>query len=101
MCAFLYVYGIDKTFTYHLTQILWNNFLGSPCSTIPFQQISKKHLYFPARRRNAAKRKKLKSLGKSKSTDTEEEEAEEDCGDDGKCIFIVTYFFLHIQQLSV
>ncbi|KAL5275646.1 cac family protein [Megaselia abdita] len=36
-----------------------------------------------ARRRNAAKRKKLKSLGKSKSTDTEEEEAEEDCGDDG------------------
>lgn len=37
-----------------------------------------------ARRRNAAKRKKLKSLGKSKSTDTEEEEAEEDYGDDGK-----------------
>nr|XP_032296241.1 voltage-dependent calcium channel type A subunit alpha-1 isoform X16 [Drosophila virilis] len=36
-----------------------------------------------ARRRNAAKRKKLKSLGKSKSTDTEEEEAEEDYGDDG------------------
>lgn len=39
---------------------------------------------FLARRRNAAKRKKLKSLGKSKSTDTEEEEAEEDYGDDGK-----------------
>ncbi|XP_055380450.1 voltage-dependent calcium channel type A subunit alpha-1 isoform X7 [Condylostylus longicornis] len=36
-----------------------------------------------ARRRNAAKRKKLKSLGKSKSTDTEEEEAEDDYGDDG------------------
>ncbi|KAM7350475.1 calcium voltage-gated channel subunit cacophony isoform 3-T3 [Cochliomyia hominivorax] len=35
-----------------------------------------------ARRRNAAKRKKLKSLGKSKSTDTEEEEGEEDYGDD-------------------
>lgn len=40
--------------------------------------------YFTARRRNAAKRKKLKSLGKSKSTDTEEEEGEEDYGDDGK-----------------
>ncbi|KAL9886451.1 calcium voltage-gated channel subunit cacophony isoform 21-T21 [Glossina fuscipes fuscipes] len=36
-----------------------------------------------ARKRNAAKSKKLKSLGKSKSTDTEEEEAEEDYGDDG------------------
>ncbi|KAL9879794.1 calcium voltage-gated channel subunit cacophony isoform 17-T17 [Glossina fuscipes fuscipes] len=35
-----------------------------------------------ARKRNAAKSKKLKSLGKSKSTDTEEEEAEEDYGDD-------------------
>uniref|UniRef100_A0A1A9VUM2 Uncharacterized protein n=1 Tax=Glossina austeni TaxID=7395 RepID=A0A1A9VUM2_GLOAU len=35
------------------------------------------------RKRNAAKSKKLKSLGKSKSTDTEEEEAEEDYGDDG------------------
>lgn len=38
---------------------------------------------FAARRRNAAKRKKLKSLGKSKSTDTEEEDGEEDYGDDG------------------
>lgn len=38
---------------------------------------------FLARKRNAAKSKKLKSLGKSKSTDTEEEEAEEDYGDDG------------------
>jgi hypothetical protein len=37
-----------------------------------------------ARRRAAAKRKKLKNLGKSKSTDTEEEEAEEDYGDDGE-----------------
>uniref|UniRef100_A0A1B0EZA3 EF-hand domain-containing protein n=2 Tax=Lutzomyia longipalpis TaxID=7200 RepID=A0A1B0EZA3_LUTLO len=36
-----------------------------------------------ARRRAAAKRKKLKNLGKSKSTDTEEEEADEDCADDG------------------
>lgn len=42
------------------------------------------NVLFLARRRNAAKRKKLKSLGKSKSTDTEEEEAEEDYGDDGK-----------------
>lgn len=37
-----------------------------------------------ARRRAAAKRKKLKNLGKSKSTDTEEEEADEDYGDDGE-----------------
>lgn len=37
-----------------------------------------------ARRRAAAKRKKLKNLGKSKSTDTEEEDADEDCGDDGE-----------------
>lgn len=43
-----------------------------------------------ARRRAAAKRKKLKNLGKSKSTDTEEEEAEDDCADDGKF-----YSFLH------
>ncbi|XP_055637968.1 voltage-dependent calcium channel type A subunit alpha-1-like isoform X5 [Toxorhynchites rutilus septentrionalis] len=35
-----------------------------------------------ARRRAAAKRKKLKNLGKSKSTDTEEDDADEDCGDD-------------------
>lgn len=39
-----------------------------------------------ARRRAAAKRKKLKNLGKSKSTDTEEEDAEDDCGDDGKLL---------------
>lgn len=47
-------------------------------------------IYFPvlARRRAAAKRKKLKSLGKSKSTDTEEEDADEDCGDDGELIEI-------------
>lgn len=37
-----------------------------------------------ARRRAAAKRKKLKNLGKSKSTDTEEEDPDEDCADDGK-----------------
>jgi len=36
-----------------------------------------------ARRRAAAKRKKLDNLGKSKSTDTEEEEEEGDM-DDGK-----------------
>ncbi|XP_050089032.1 voltage-dependent calcium channel type A subunit alpha-1 isoform X5 [Anopheles aquasalis] len=35
-----------------------------------------------ARRRAAAKRKKLKNLGKSKSTDTEEDDPDEDCGDD-------------------
>lgn len=52
--------------------------------------------YFLARRRAAAKRKKLKNLGKSKSTDTEEEEADDDCADDGKYIYsllkIVTIF---------
>uniref|UniRef100_A0A336JZB9 Voltage-dependent calcium channel type A subunit alpha-1 n=1 Tax=Culicoides sonorensis TaxID=179676 RepID=A0A336JZB9_CULSO len=36
-----------------------------------------------ARRRAAAKKKKLKNLGKSKSTDTEEDEADDDIGDDG------------------
>ncbi|XP_053950323.1 voltage-dependent calcium channel type A subunit alpha-1 isoform X4 [Anastrepha ludens] len=45
-------------------------------------EAEKMHI-MEARRRNAAKRKKLKSLGKSKSTDTEEEEGEEDYGDDG------------------
>ncbi|XP_031638629.1 voltage-dependent calcium channel type A subunit alpha-1 isoform X8 [Contarinia nasturtii] len=35
-----------------------------------------------ARRRVAAKRKKLKNLGKSKSTDTEDEDADDDCGDE-------------------
>uniref|UniRef100_W8AJD7 Voltage-dependent calcium channel type A subunit alpha-1 n=1 Tax=Ceratitis capitata TaxID=7213 RepID=W8AJD7_CERCA len=44
-------------------------------------EAEKMHI-MEARRRNAAKRKKLKSLGKSKSTDTEEEEGEEDYGDD-------------------
>lgn len=37
-----------------------------------------------ARRRVAAKRKKLKNLGKSKSTDTEDEDADDDCGEDGE-----------------
>lgn len=41
-------------------------------------------MLFLARRRAAAKRKKLKNLGKSKSTDTEEEDADDDCGDDGE-----------------
>ncbi|XP_018802975.1 PREDICTED: voltage-dependent calcium channel type A subunit alpha-1 isoform X4 [Bactrocera latifrons] len=45
-------------------------------------EAEKMHI-MEARRRNAAKRKKLKSLGKSKSTDTEEEDGEEDYGDDG------------------
>nr|XP_029729095.1 LOW QUALITY PROTEIN: voltage-dependent calcium channel type A subunit alpha-1-like [Aedes albopictus] len=36
-----------------------------------------------ARRRAAAKRKKLRNLGKSKSTDTEEDDPDDDCGDDG------------------
>ncbi|XP_067640085.1 voltage-dependent calcium channel type A subunit alpha-1 isoform X7 [Eurosta solidaginis] len=45
-------------------------------------EAEKMHI-MEARRRNAAKRKKLKSLGKSKSTDTEEEEGDEDYGDDG------------------
>lgn len=40
--------------------------------------------YYAARRRAAAKRKKLKNLGKSKSTDTEEEDCDDDCADDGK-----------------
>ncbi|XP_049310260.1 voltage-dependent calcium channel type A subunit alpha-1 isoform X16 [Bactrocera dorsalis] len=44
-------------------------------------EAEKMHI-MEARRRNAAKRKKLKSLGKSKSTDTEEEDGEEDYGDD-------------------
>ncbi|CRL08058.1 CLUMA_CG021016, isoform A [Clunio marinus] len=39
-----------------------------------------------ARRRAAAKRKKLKNLGKSKSTDTEEEDVDDDCGDDGNML---------------
>lgn len=43
-----------------------------------------KNVYVLARRRAAAKRKKLKNLGKSKSTDTEEEEGDDDCADDGK-----------------
>lgn len=50
-----------------------------------------------ARRRAAAKRKKLKNLGKSKSTDTEEEEADEDCGDDGK--FDIEGFIIFKREL--
>lgn len=53
-----------------VTHYGWRFALFSPLST--------------ARRRAAAKRKKLKNLGKSKSTDTEEEDAEDDCGDDGE-----------------
>lgn len=51
-----------------------------------------------ARRRNAAKRKKLKSLGKSKSTDTEEEEGEEDYGDDGMLIMKCFLFLIIIYK---
>lgn len=36
-----------------------------------------------ARRKAAAKRNKLKNLGKSKSTDTEDEDASEECTEDG------------------
>lgn len=43
-----------------------------------------------ARRRAAAKRKKLKNLGKSKSTDTEEEEGDDDCVDDGN--YLISQF---------
>lgn len=49
-----------------------------------------------ARRRAAAKRKKLKNLGKSKSTDTEEEDADDDCGDDGE----LNDAILRIQSLK-
>lgn len=38
---------------------------------------------FTARRKAAAKRNKLKNLGKSKSTDTEDEDASEECTEDG------------------
>lgn len=38
-------------------------------------------------RRRAAKKKKLKKLGKSKSTDTEEEEQEDEIGDDGESVY--------------
>lgn len=55
-------------------------------------------IIFTARRRVAAKRKKLKNLGKSKSTDTEDEDADEDCGDEGELDSILShfhFFFLH------
>lgn len=70
---------------------------------------------FAARRRVAAKRKKLKNLGKSKSTDTEDEDADEDCGDEGElqfnfhcvchaCLFvqfsIVNFFYLWVDALD-
>lgn len=42
-----------------------------------------------ARRRAAAKRKKLKNLGKSKSTDTEEEEQDDYMDGDRKYIFLL------------
>lgn len=49
-------------------------------------------IYFvSARRRVAAKRKKLKNLGKSKSTDTEDEDGDDDCGEDGN--LIVRFYF--------
>lgn len=50
------------------------------------RRIIKLFSIFLARRRAAAKRKKLKNLGKSKSTDTEEEDADDDCGDDGELV---------------
>lgn len=47
-----------------------------------------------ARRRAAAKRKKLKHLGKSRSTDTEDEENEDE-PDEGKC------FLLRLRSLEI
>jgi len=44
-------------------------------------------LFWAARRRAAAKKRKLKNLGKSKSTDTEEEEGE-DGEDDGELYLV-------------
>ena len=61
-------------------------------------------ILFAARRRAAAKRKKLKNLGKSKSTDTEEEDADEDCGDDGEFKILhdsnnhVPLLFINLKQ---
>lgn len=57
--------------------------------------MNKHILLFVARRRAAAKRKKLKNLGKSKSTDTEEEDCDDDCADDGK------YFALGIIYKNI
>lgn len=51
-----------------------------------------------ARRRVAAKRKKLKNLGKSKSTDTEDEDADEDCGDEGEKDI---YFHSNYESVSL
>lgn len=50
-----------------------------------------------ARRRVAAKRKKLKNLGKSKSTDTEDEDADEDCGDEGEYLPIFSSIFFIVS----
>lgn len=64
--------------------------------------------YLTARRRAAAKRKKLKNLGKSKSTDTEEEAEEEEDDGEGECadddISGLSLYFLCLsvcRQLSV
>lgn len=54
---------------------------------------------FKARRRVAAKRKKLKNLGKSKSTDTEDEDADEDCGDEGE--LHSNFLIKHIELSSI
>lgn len=66
-----------------------NKYIRTKCK--PQWKQTEKLFSFPlfffvetARRRAAAKRKKLKNLGKSKSTDTEEDDADEDCGDDGE-----------------
>lgn len=61
-------------------------------------QLIQFHFEISARRRVAAKRKKLKNLGKSKSTDTEDEDADDDCGDEGEfhsiLITVNCHFFL-------
>lgn len=58
-------------------------------------------MIFLARRRAAAKRKKLKNLGKSKSTDTEEEDADDDCGDDGELTRILAMTWIGELTISV
>lgn len=46
-----------------------------------------------ARRKAAAKRNKLKNLGKSKSTDTEDEDASEECTEDGNDYHVKSFMF--------
>lgn len=53
-------------------------------------------------RRRAARKKKLKSIGKSKSTDTEEEQEEDEMGDDGKTFeYKLKNYLLTISYLII